>query len=186
MGVRSYGEQRMRPLIRDWYCVQANSYQEVNKALASIAALGFEVFAPSFSQPTPTTIRLQKPPISRLVFGSYFFVRFHQQRDHWRSIWSAPGVKRIFSASAQQPLIIRTWLIKALQEFYNPPIIKQARVRLIKPSYPDGSLVKIKAGSWQGFTGLVEKTEEERIIVLLSLFGQNHPTSFPRDDVQAA
>jgi transcription antitermination factor NusG len=165
-------KQRLK--LRDWFCIQANSYHEVERASKKIRSLGFEVYSPQH-------LTKGKKPRIMPVFGSYFFVRFSQYSDNWRPIWYQSGVRRIFSTSPENPCPIRPWVLLGLQELY--PDVKLPRPRL----QPDllfelrghegkrfdlGELVELRDGPFSGFQGCIETKKNEEAIVLLGIFGQ--------------
>ena len=175
-----------RKVIQEWYCVQAKSHSEVRRALEHISALGFETFAPTFYEHSKTSERLHKPPLKKLVFGSYFFMRFSRSKDKWRSVWYLPGVRKIFSNGPENPVQVRPWIINSLKASY-PDYSSSFRPSHIIPKvYEVGAVVKVVDGPWVSFTGFVQQSTEERVTVLLWLFGRDTPIEFNANSLKAA
>src|SRR5882672_2531529 len=83
-----------------WYCIQAKP-NRVFFAKSGIERLGFQVLLPT------TTITKSHYGVERSqlvpLFGTYFFVQFDVDTDHWKPITNIPGVRRLLSHTPEQP-----------------------------------------------------------------------------------
>jgi transcription antitermination factor NusG len=165
---------RARRRLLRWYCIQT-FYKQESHVAESIRDLDFEVNLPQF------TAQTKKGPALRPLFPSYLFVKFNVDHDYWRRLVTQPGVKRLFSASAECPTPVPGRLLEIVQyeiNKLNPPIA--STTPLIEP----GEEVRITSGPWRQFIGICQQSTESRVQLLLSLFGRSYAIDMAINHVQ--
>jgi transcription antitermination factor NusG len=161
----------LRRVIRSWYCLQVHPKAD-EIAEQGIRRLGIESFRPQM------VVSEKEQDIIKNVFPGYVFVKFNKNEDHqWRTLWYIPGAKRILSSSAESPTKIKYRIIAALQAFHNLNAVDESA---IKP----GDNVEILSGPFKLFRGIAQRTEQERVFILLSLLGQNYNIEVAQSDVR--
>lgn len=169
------GMNRSRRKLQRWYCIQ--TYHKQEKLVAeSITNLDFEVNLPQFLD------NKSKKPKIKPLFPSYMFVKFNVERDYWRRLVTMPGVKRLFSTSAECPTPVPGRLLEIVQYEINKlnPAPTSTGPRLFEP----GDEVKITHGPWRQFVGICAQSTETRVHLLLSIFGRAYEIDMDVKHVQ--
>lgn len=101
--------------MKRWYCVQAKARQEFF-AVKQLRQNGFKplLITDVVEHRSPGSKSKSAGTSTISLFGSYFFVPFDVETDHWRRIAYTYGVKRILGASPEAPSPIPDSTIESL------------------------------------------------------------------------
>lgn len=111
----------------------------------------------------------------RPYISNYIFFHFDVLDDGWRQLHAARGMKRIISSSPERPTPVRGDAMQVILskcsdgEFLDEVETDRALAKFI----PLGATVKLMDGPFAGFTGPVDKVAQQRIEVLLNIFGRD-------------
>jgi transcription antitermination factor NusG len=105
------------------------------------------------------------------IFPGYVFTRFSARHDPWRYIWSAPGVKKLFSSDPQTPTRIRPEAMRVILELAEHP--NKEIYHQPKPLFQPGQEVIPTQGAFESFHGIFLQSHANRAKVLMSIFGRN-------------
>lgn len=151
-----------------WYLAQIKP-NGLDRALTNLARQGFETFAPR-----QRAGRRMQP-----LFPGYVFVRFDPLETQWRAIGNTYGVARLVAARTDRPDRVPEGVMQALfarcdaSGFLLPP-----------DDLAVGDKVRIVEGPFAGWvTEVAGMKGAERVVVLLSLLGEENRTSLPLGSV---
>jgi transcriptional antiterminator RfaH len=157
-----------------WHVVVANAGRE-EAAARSIGALGIEVYLPRYAR----RARNSSSVVHRPLFPGYLFVFFSPDESNWPMIFSRRGVKGMILDDGRLPRRV--------------PAAQMDRVRLTAdelssvvhdgPPLSRGQVVKIIAGAFDSFRGVVRRADESKVDVEISVFGRATKTTLPRASV---
>lgn len=149
-----------------WYCVQSYPRKEFF-ARSNLRRLGFQTF-----MPTETCTRRYRNNVKKELllplFGSYMFVRFDVDEDHWRPIVSAYGIRRLFSSAPELPTPIPDHTIDSLMQC----VVEPGEPNELPVIHPN-CRAKVVAGPFasargeQSVIGLCTATKGQRAKLLL-------------------
>lgn len=113
------------------------------------------------------------------VFRSYGFVRFDVKQDRWKPICFTLGVKRLLSATPEQPTPIPDGVIESIQE------------NLLQPEAPRSAMeinphcvVEVTRGIWFGHTGICETVCDGVTTVIVCILGEPVRVAFATSDLR--
>lgn len=159
--------QRKR-LVR-WYCVNTHPCQEI-LVQKQIKAKGF----------LTEHFEFEKKGKLRPLFPGYLFVSFNVENDPWRLLWRVPGVKRLFSDDPQRPTAVPGQALEAIrQELRNIGILPPSPI----VSIDTGDEIQFLKGTFRQFHGICELRDNDRVEVLLTIFGRPSRVEVPISDV---
>nr|WP_314074755.1 transcription termination/antitermination NusG family protein [uncultured Roseococcus sp.] len=173
-----------------WYCVQT----EYGKDATAIQDLThpngprkqrWEAFCPEVYERRTSTDRDGRERTRRVLvpmFPGYIFVRFDIARDPWRKIVSAKGVARILGAHPERPTPLRSDLIIAIAS--NAAELNAEFQKAAEAVHPKGAALRVTKGPWAGFQGVCLWHKNDRIKLMMTLFGQDTATEMPAADVE--
>lgn len=165
-------------LQRPWYCIQSLPQSEL-LAKRHLEQQGFEVFYPEVIEATA-----KKQQIIRPMFSGYLFVCFDVSVPRWRSIYGTLFVKRVMSASAEEPIPLPWGFVEELQQRTD------LHCRLDRRDQANDFVITVRendeavvaAGPLQGQRGICQFSSRERVDLLLQMLGGQRTISFhPRD-----
>ena len=169
-----------------WYCWQSHPGMEL-VALLDLTRQGFGAKLPLVcDRHRPPARRnghviVLPPPIVPL-FPGYGFVPFDIKADRWRSIPSTRGVRRLFSFSSERPQPAPVGVVEAILARHGPNGYQDDAAAL--DALPAGSTVRVTAGPFEAHLGrITEMTPDQRVKVLLSLFGRDTVVELARRQV---
>jgi len=158
-----------------WYVVEANERQ-VDTAYLRLALAEAEAWAP-IDRVRPADRRGKRakkpntPPVYRAKtyrFGRFFFVRVEMTASVWQAIEAQAGVRRVLSACP-----IPDEMIAFHRE--NAP----AKRAELPPEFKKNAIVRIKAGPFSGFQGVIEDLDSRGVLVVgVEIFGRTTPVCF--------
>jgi transcription antitermination factor NusG len=182
------GEER--DALRRWHILQTEPRQE-KQVESFLVDKRFKVFL-------PTELKLVRSGVRRLIlqriqpmFPGYVFVRFNRLIDGPRTavIHRAPGIRAVHSFLEMNgdlatvddaELAIVEQISKQLMIPFRAPVAPNAH-------FATGETVKVLEGPFANFWGVVSRIEgQERIKVLVSLFGRATLASFKASQIEAA
>lgn len=143
---------------------------------------GFATLFPRFLQ--RRTIRGSSINEVRPLFPGYIFVEFDKEKDRWRTINSAKGVKSILAHDPENPVAIPQKLAVELAERFAAgpmPSIQEAIA-----AFEVGAEVSIATGPLAGKHGEFSWSDGDRCRLLVSLLGRRHMVSMPLEWIAPA
>lgn len=160
-----------------WFVVHTHRLKERSVELR-LHQLGHSTFLPQVER------RQAGAKVKRLVplFPGYLFVQIGAQAALAGVRW-LPGIKRLLGDQSQ-PRPIASEIVTAIRARADATGLVRLHRRLTR-----GCLVEVAAGPLAGFTGLLDGTidrPEQRVAVLLELFGRGMRVEFQADELVAA
>ena len=149
--------------MRHWFCTVTKPHQET-RAAVELAKQDFRAYLP---------VLHAKP-----MFPRYLFVEFDRDVDNWGLIRSTRGCCDLLKTGFL-PTIVPQAAMDAIMA-YEPPIEPQ------RPSFTDKQPVKIMRGPLEGFEGLFQGCDKDRVKVLLNILGGKRVVQIPFSDIGAA
>lgn len=133
---------------------------------------GVQVFNPKCR--ITKVVNGRRQTTERPYISNYIFLHFDVLDDGWRQLHAAKGIKRIISSSAECPTRIRgDALQKIISMCGDGEFLDEVEAdRVLAKFIPLGSTVKVMEGPFAGFSGPVDKVAQQRIEVLLNIFGR--------------
>ena len=162
----------------NWYVIYAQAQKEAVAAL-NLEKQGFETYLPRYNKQCRHARRVytrQAP-----LFPRYLFVRMDPQAQRWRAINGTIGVNYLICEGAT-PVAVAPRLINAIKAREDKGI-----VQVLLPAFDKGQKLCITDGPFAEIEGLFECVDDqERIVLLLDIMGQNVRTHVPSHAVTAA
>ena len=116
------------------------------------------------------------------VFPGYMFVKFNRQEDEWKRINSVKGIRGILMCGDYVPSLPECFVNEMINKYTNG-LIKLER-KSNDPKY--GDKLKIVNGPLSGRIGICEHSSHGRVILLLTLLGQESKLMINCKDVVPA
>jgi transcriptional antiterminator NusG len=117
--------------------------------------------------------------VEKKIFPGYVLVQMIMDDDSWYVVRNTPGVTG-FVGSGTRPIPLEDREVRQL--------LKQLRDETprYRITYQKGSPVRITAGPFQDFTGIVDEImmEKEKVRVLVSIFGRETPVELDFGQVE--
>jgi transcription antitermination factor NusG len=172
-----------RKIYRQWYCAQTHPAREAQALKQIESQLGLKAYFPSFIH------QGKKKEFTRGLFPGYLFIQFSISRDGWERLYSVEGIRRVFGSTPFHPSPISALVMRQImrEEAKLPqPDGKQPMLneKLALPA--PGQQVTILTGPMKNFVGICTKSSNERIAILLSIFGRETELQYQPSDVSAA
>lgn len=184
--------QQIEDATRRWHLVQINQ-SDFTLAKTQLDWAGYSIYAPMLREvilPPARKLSLAQRKTRHLFgrhklspyFGSYRFVRFDVARDPWHDLFKLVGVHGI-GCKGDMPVAMPNTLIDMLRaKEQNGAIPADTPVKAL--FYKVGETVKVNNGPFVGFTGKIERMDENgRIRLLLEMFAAMTPVDLTADDV---
>jgi transcription termination/antitermination protein NusG len=121
--------------------------------------------------PTQEKIQIkrgQRKTVNEKIFPGYMLVRMQLTDDSWLAVRSTQGVTG-FVGIGNRPTPLPKHEVQAIQKY----------TRQATPSYKvdlsEGEAVKISDGPFTDFLGTVSSIQEDKVTVLISIFGRETP-----------
>jgi transcriptional antiterminator RfaH len=161
-----------------WYVVQTKPLQE-GIALRELSNQAFTCHLPKIASIKPR--RGKHTIIVSPLFPSYLFVRFNIEREAWRSINGTKGVVRLLGSTEETASPLPRGFVEEMLSRADPDgvIALQKAVRTIK-KFAVGDTLKVKEGSFQGFSGTCQKTDHKTATLLLYLLSGKVAVKFQK------
>jgi transcription antitermination factor NusG len=160
----------------EWLCVSTGFGQE-RTSDRSIRALGLVTWLPEYA----IKDRL------RLLFPGYMFAQADIALDPWRSIYRQPGVVTVLGTRYERPTVVAPELLAELWRDCLPNGVLVPRdldaAAPLAPILP-GAAVTLRGGPFAELTGVCEKSDRDRVAILLTIMGRDVRVSVARAGVQ--
>lgn len=172
-----------------WYIIHAYSGFEnkVREAILTEATRkGLDVFIDEVSVPTETVNEVfkgKKRAVEKKVFPGYVLAKLDMTDDVYHLVKNTPKVTGFLgSGSKPQPISEK----EAARYFGGVAAAQAAPKREITIDYEIGDSVKVNAGPFASFNGIVEELdfEKSRVKVAVSIFGRATPVELGFDEVE--
>jgi transcription antitermination factor NusG len=164
-----------------WYAATVYPFKDTI-AEDSLQRRGLQPFNPRVRQ--TRIIRGRKHIVEQPYIPGYIFINFDVDDERWKLINSTRGIQRLISSDSETPSRIRPEAMKVIIErcvdgFVDQGEVDAALVRFV----PVGSIVRVHCGPFEGWSGKVTWSHNDRVKVLLSLFGRSNPVSLRATEV---
>jgi transcription termination/antitermination protein NusG len=181
--------EHMKELIEDirrrWHVLLIEPQRELTAA-AYLTAHRFKVYLPQIKTWARRGLRRTKMEVERPMFPGYLFIRFDPDLDDGKRRWRidiTPGVRGFMKLDGEHAIIsdVDIRVVQMIEE--------EERSGLRRPEivhgYRLGEEVRVSEGVFSGFNGQVSRLDDEqRITLLLSLFGRAVRATLPVDDIE--
>lgn len=175
-----------------WFVIQTRAGQE-RAVSRAVEKLEIEVFLPTFKR--SIAVGRRREDVVRPLFPLYLFAAFEVGESAWRGIFRVDGVQTILPINGKTtraeklPIPVPERVVIALQAAAilgggHIPIMEHEREQL--PRLHPGQKVRVIEGPFDGFHGLVDRDQKERVRVLLDIFGREVPSMLDREALSAA
>lgn len=167
-----------------WFCARTAPRREALAVFFVREKLGFRV-----ENPTVLVVRSRRfqpwlrSAVRTPMFPSYLFVEFDPGDPAWRAIATQPGVTRLMGSGPEDPTPLPPGVVEEIVA--RPAEGLEALFGAASRPRP-GAAVRVVSGPLEGREGVCCRSTEERVTVLLSLFGAPRPVAFTPDAVAAA
>ncbi len=165
--------------MKQWFVVQSKARQEA-VAEVNLKRQGFETYWPRIVQQRHYRGKWRKA--IEPLFPRYLFVRLEQGRDDFSPIRSTVGVKELVCFGGE-PKILAPEIIEEIKR-------REPDARGIiagSPPWKSGDDVRIADGAMSGLRGIfLAQGGNDRVLILLSLLGQEHRVSVSPDAIVPA
>lgn len=113
------------------------------------------------------------------IFPGYVLVNMEMTGEAHRLVTSVPRVSRFLGGASPMPLTDREFARITAQVSGEITLARE------RASFMVGSMVHINQGAFSGFSGMIEKVDEEheRLTVMVSIFGRLTPIEIGFDQV---
>jgi len=172
-----------------WYIIHAYSGFE-NKVRDAIVAeaerLGLSDGVEEVQVPTETVIEVKrgkKVPVERKFMPGYVLAKLNMTDDIYHLVKNTPKVTGFLgSGNKPQPISEK----EAARYFGGVEQAKAAPKREVHIDYEIGDSVKVNAGPFASFTGVVEELDfdKSKVKVSVSIFGRATPVELGFDEVE--
>jgi transcription elongation factor/antiterminator RfaH len=150
----------------EWFCAETHHAHE-HIAEAELGNQSFATFLPMVFErrvKNRKIIRVEVP-----MFPGYVFVRFDRQHDNWPPILGTKGVRGLLGPHKSRPTPLPLDLIHAIADnatALNAEFLAHAQAKLT------GQRLRVTKGPWAGFEGVCLWHRNDRVRLLMSLFGR--------------
>jgi transcription antitermination factor NusG len=157
-------------------------------AADEISAKGFEVFAPTIWKPATRARRNAvgalipgRPAGAGPLFGRYIFSRFRLV-DYWIARSELPSVETLLGLAPYAPTRMPERAMELIRGMCdaNGCFHEGGDV----PNSLVGALVRVLDGPFISFEGIVDWSDDDRVRVMLGIFGRECPTIFDQTAVE--
>lgn len=166
----------------EWY-VAATLPRQEERADEELRNQGFETFLPTVWERRTRNRKIVREEVP--MFDGYLFIRLDLLRDPWGLIRGTRGLHDtgLLGMRPGKPSRVPDELIafvaaNAAQR--NEEFIQRAKASL------KGSTLLVTAGAWAGFQGVCTMHRNDRVRVLLNLFGRPTEVEMPTSRVEKA
>lgn len=162
-----------------WYLIHTHPRQE-RKALENIERQGYGAFLPLMRSRKRCKGRLAD--VVEPMFPRYLFVRLNTTTDNWRPLHSTLGVSALVRFGVE-PARVPPKLVELLRDRAGDDGIRNMPVSELNV----GERVRIAAGPFEGFEGVLHaKSGRERVVLLLNLVGGAVRVEIDQKDIDGA
>lgn len=176
------------PLGHAWCCAYTHHGEETRAAGSLENDKGYLTYLPRLC-----TEKVVKGKVVRQwepLFDRYLFVRL-PLRGLWQPARYAKGVAKLISSPSGIPFAVPPVVFAGIREMCGGDRAEMIDTREVKAhqakqaqKYEKGDAVRVLDGPWTSWSGFVEMSKKDRVIVLLSIFGRNTRAEMTRDQIE--
>jgi transcription termination/antitermination protein NusG len=173
----------------DWYVIHSYSGYE-NKVKANletrIQSMHMEDRIFEVHIPMEDMVEFKggkKQTVSRKVFPGYILVRMTLDDDSWYAVRNTPGVTGFVAGNAQKPTPLSR---REVERFLGVQEEEEKAKPRFKPEWEVGEQVRVVTGPFADFNGVIEdmNIDQQKIVVLVNIFGRDTPVELGFEDIQ--
>jgi transcriptional antiterminator NusG len=125
----------------------------------------------------------KKVTVPKKVFPGYILVRMSLDDDSWYAVRNTPGVTGFVAGNAQKPTPLSR---REVERFLGVQEEEEKGKPRFKPDWEVGEQVRVVTGPFADFNGTIEEIniDQQKIIVLVNIFGRDTPVELGFADIQ--
>ena len=125
----------------------------------------------------------KKVTVNKKVFPGYILVRMSLDDDSWYAVRNTPGVTGFVAGNAQKPTPLSR---REVERFLGVQKEEEKGKPRFKPDWEIGEQVRVVTGPFADFNGVIEEIniDQQKIVVLVNIFGRDTPVELGFDDIQ--
>ncbi|MDH3190487.1 MAG: transcription termination/antitermination protein NusG [Acidimicrobiia bacterium] len=125
----------------------------------------------------------KKTTVNKKVFPGYILVRMTLDDDSWYAVRNTPGVTGFVAGNAQKPTPLSR---REVERFLGVQKEEEKGKPRFKPDWEIGEQVRVVTGPFADFNGVIEEinVDQQKIVVLVNIFGRDTPVELGFDDIQ--
>ena len=187
-------DEPMRPaspydLPGDWYVIHSYSGYE-NKVKANletrIQSMHMEDRIFEVHIPMEDVVEFKggkKVTVPKKVFPGYILVRMSLDDDSWYAVRNTPGVTGFVAGNAQKPTPLSR---REVERFLGVQEEEEKGKPRFKPEWEVGEQVRVVTGPFADFNGTIEEIniDQQKVVVLVNIFGRDTPVELGFEDIQ--
>ncbi|MEX1092269.1 MAG: transcription termination/antitermination protein NusG, partial [Acidimicrobiia bacterium] len=173
----------------DWYVIHSYSGYE-NKVKVNlesrIQSMHMEDRIYEVHIPMEDVVEIKagkKVTVNKKVFPGYILVRMTLDDDSWYAVRNTPGVTGFVAGNAQKPTPLSR---REVERFLGVQKEEEKGKPRFKPDWEFGEQVRVVTGPFADFNGVIEEIniDQQKIVVLVNIFGRDTPVELGFDDIQ--
>lgn len=173
----------------DWYVIHSYSGYE-NKVKANletrIQSMHMEDKIFEVHIPMEDVVEFKggrKVTVPKKVFPGYLLVRMILDDDSWYVVRNTPGVTGFVAGNAQKPTPLSR---REVERFLGVQEEEEKVKPRFKPEWEVGEQVRVVTGPFADFNGVIEEIniDQQKVVVLVNIFGRDTPVELGFDDIQ--
>jgi len=173
----------------DWYVIHSYSGYE-NKVKVNlesrIQSMHMEDRIYEVHIPMEDVVEIKagkKVTVNKKVFPGYILVRMSLDDDSWYAVRNTPGVTGFVAGNAQKPTPLSR---REVERFLGVQKEEEKGKPRFKPDWEIGEQVRVVTGPFADFNGVIEEIniDQQKIVVLVNIFGRDTPVELGFDDIQ--
>jgi transcriptional antiterminator NusG len=173
----------------DWYVIHSYSGYE-NKVKVNlesrIQSMHMEDRIYEVHIPMEDVVEIKagkKVTVNKKVFPGYILVRMTLDDDSWYAVRNTPGVTGFVAGNAQKPTPLSR---REVERFLGVHKEEEKGKPRFKPDWEIGEQVRVVTGPFADFNGVIEEIniDQQKIVVLVNIFGRDTPVELGFDDIQ--
>lgn len=127
----------------------------------------------------------KKVTVNKKVFPGYILVRMSLDDDSWYAVRNTPGVTGFVAGNAQKPTPLSRREVERFLGVQEEEEGGKGKPRF-KPDWEVGEQVRVVTGPFADFNGVIEEIniDQQKIVVLVNIFGRDTPVELGFDDIQ--
>lgn len=173
----------------DWYVIHSYSGYE-NKVKANletrIQSMHMEDRIFEVHIPMEDVVEFKggkKVTVPKKVFPGYILVRMTLDDDSWYAVRNTPGVTGFVAGNAQKPTPLSR---REVERFLGVQEEEEKGKPRFKPEWDVGEQVRVVTGPFADFNGTIEElnVDQQKVVVLVNIFGRDTPVELGFEDIQ--
>jgi len=178
-------EESFADLKGDWYILQVYTGYE-NRVKISIEQrivdLGLQDKVFKVLIPMEDTVEIKnnkRVETRKKMYPGYVFINMILEDDVWYSVRKIPGIARFVGGESRPEPVQEGEMLRVLKQV-------GAKVKKIEIDFEIGETVRVVAGPFRGYTGVIKEINADRgkVKVLMSIFGRETPMELEFDQLE--